>query len=89
MERLNENRHICIADVMQKVRGVQTACGLFRKVCGYSKVARNAALRDLLEAALFRYERVFTPSQDRQDRQAAADDLLLYMNRKHVSVYAA
>ncbi|XP_061378023.1 integrator complex subunit 5 isoform X2 [Danaus plexippus] len=70
-------------DVMQKVRGVQTACGLFRKVCGYSKVARNAALRDLLEAALFRYERVFTPSQDRQDRQAAADDLLLYMNRKH------
>lgn len=68
-------------DVMNKVRGTQTACRLLRKLCGHSKLARAVGLRDLLEAAMFREERAFGTRAE--PRAPDTDDLLIHLNQKH------
>ncbi|KAF9422851.1 hypothetical protein HW555_001635 [Spodoptera exigua] len=49
-------RCLHLKELMEKLRGVATACRLLRKVCGCSKVGRAAALRDLLEHAMLRHD---------------------------------
>ncbi|XP_063621072.1 integrator complex subunit 5 isoform X1 [Cydia splendana] len=75
-------------DILAKLRGVQIASRLLRKLCLHSKLARAAALRDLLETAMFREEAAFgsksfvnntvVPARDWQP-----EELLLQMNQKH------
>ncbi|CAH0727969.1 unnamed protein product, partial [Brenthis ino] len=68
-------------DIMTKLVGVQTASRLLRKLCLHSKLARAVALRELLETAMFREDKVF--GGQRGDRDAAPEEMLMHMNRKH------
>ncbi|XP_064071153.1 integrator complex subunit 5 [Vanessa tameamea] len=75
-------------DIMAKIRGVQTASRLLRKLCLHSKLARAVALRDLLETAMFREDKVFGSRSDVTNNVASPKDwngeeLLIYMNQKH------
>ncbi|XP_063821189.1 uncharacterized protein LOC135071326 [Ostrinia nubilalis] len=75
-------------DIMDKLRGVQTACRLLRKLCIHSKMARSVALRDLLETAMFREEKAFGSRPVVANTVAASkdwpqDDLLINLNQKH------
>ncbi|XP_059048319.1 LOW QUALITY PROTEIN: integrator complex subunit 5 [Achroia grisella] len=75
-------------DIMDKLRGVQTACRLLRKLCLHSKLARAVALRELLETAMFREEDAFgsrntTTSGASTSSRDSGEDLLIYLNQKH------
>ncbi|XP_046960699.1 integrator complex subunit 5 [Vanessa cardui] len=75
-------------DIMAKIRGVQTASRLLRKLCLHSKLARAVALRDLLETAMFREDKVFGSRSDAASNVPSPKDwngeeLLIYMNQKH------
>ncbi|XP_022125760.1 integrator complex subunit 5 [Pieris rapae] len=75
-------------DIMAKIRGVQTASRLLRKLCLHSKLARAVALRDLLETAMFREDKIFgskpvIPNLLSASKEWTNDDLLIYMNQKH------
>ncbi|CAG4936851.1 unnamed protein product [Colias eurytheme] len=75
-------------DLMAKLRGVQSASRLLRKLCIHSKLARAIALRDLLETAMFREDRIFgskpvIPNLLAASKEWTNDDLLIYMNQKH------
>ncbi|KAL4704073.1 hypothetical protein ACJJTC_004419 [Scirpophaga incertulas] len=73
-------------DVMSKMRGVQTACRLLRRLCA-CKLARAVALRELLEAAMFREERAFGSRQVLAtavgDHRRHPHHLLIHLNQKH------
>ncbi|XP_026328959.1 integrator complex subunit 5-like, partial [Hyposmocoma kahamanoa] len=75
-------------DIMDKLRGVQMACRLLRKLCLPSKLARAVALRDLLETAMFREEHAFGSRTVVANTVAATKDwtdeeLLIHLNQKH------
>ncbi|KAG6463403.1 hypothetical protein O3G_MSEX013855 [Manduca sexta] len=75
-------------DIMDKLRGVQTACRLLRKLCIHSKLARAVALRDLLETAMFREEKVFGSRSTVANAITAGkdwtnEDLLIHLNQRH------
>ncbi|VVD05093.1 unnamed protein product [Leptidea sinapis] len=75
-------------DIMSKLRGVQTASRLLRKLCLHSKLARAVALRQLLETAMFREDKIFgskpvIPNLLATAREWEDDDLLITMNQKH------
>ncbi|XP_039749082.1 integrator complex subunit 5 [Pararge aegeria] len=75
-------------EIMAKLRGVQTACRLLRKLCLNSKLARAVALRDLLETAMFREDKIFGSKPVVTNTIAAPqkwshDELLIHMNQKH------
>ncbi|CAH0699725.1 unnamed protein product [Spodoptera exigua] len=76
-------RCLHLTELMEKLRGVATACRLLRKVCGCSKVARAAALRDLLEHAMLRHDAVFGSRPLQPPRARAQHDLLIHLNQKH------
>lgn len=75
---------------MRKMTGVQTACRLLRKLCLPGKLARAVALRDLLETAMFREDELFGSRpvvlNTVAPRDWTDDDLLVHLNRKHVSM---
>ncbi|RVE46614.1 hypothetical protein evm_008747 [Chilo suppressalis] len=78
-------------DMLDKLRGVQTACRLLRKLCIHSKLARAIALRDLLETAMFREERAFgsrsvVANTVTSNREWANDELLIHLNQKHGAI---
>ncbi|CAK1553432.1 unnamed protein product [Leptosia nina] len=75
-------------DIFEKICGVQTASRLLRKLCLHSKLARAVALRDLLETAMFREDKIFgskavIPNLLATPKEWSNDDLLMYMNQKH------
>ncbi|KAL0892452.1 hypothetical protein ABMA27_015562, partial [Loxostege sticticalis] len=75
-------------DIMEKLRGVQTACRLLRKLCVHSKLARAVALRDLLETAMFREEKAFgsrsvVANTVADTKDWTHEDLLVHLNQKH------
>ncbi|CAH2107656.1 unnamed protein product [Euphydryas editha] len=75
-------------DIMSKIRGIQTASRLLRKLCLHSKLARAVALRDLLETAMFREDKVFgsrtvVANTISSPRDWHNEELLIYMNQKH------
>ncbi|CAG9785264.1 unnamed protein product [Diatraea saccharalis] len=75
-------------DIMDKLRGVQTACRLLRKLCIHSKLARAVALRDLLETAMFREEKAFgsrsvVANTVTSNKDWANEELLIHLNQKH------
>ena len=75
---------------MAKLRGVQTASCLLRKLCVHSKLARAVALRDLLETAMFREDKMFGSQAHIANIVATSkewnnEELLLHMNQRHVS----
>ncbi|KAI5645174.1 integrator complex subunit 5 [Phthorimaea operculella] len=79
-------RCLHLHDIMDKLRGVQTACRLLRKVCLHSKLARAVALRDLLETAMFREEKLFGSKSAMANNALNkdwTDDLLIHLNQKH------
>ncbi|CAK1603882.1 unnamed protein product [Parnassius mnemosyne] len=74
-------RCLHIQDILEKMRGVQSACRVLRKLCVHSKLARGAALRELLEAATLREQRALGSRAHAHPRHA--DPLLLHLNLKH------
>ncbi|XP_045764485.1 integrator complex subunit 5 [Maniola jurtina] len=75
-------------EIMAKLRGVQTASRLLRKLCLHSKLARAVALRDLLETAMFREDKIFgsrtvVANTVAAPREWSRDELLIHMNQKH------
>ncbi|XP_053602344.1 integrator complex subunit 5 [Plodia interpunctella] len=68
--------------ILDKLRGVQAACRLIRKLCAHSKVASRLALRSLLEGAMFRHQHAFGSRSADGDRWPR-DQLLIHLNQKH------
>ncbi|XP_060801009.1 integrator complex subunit 5 [Amyelois transitella] len=69
--------------ILDKLRGVQAACRLIRKLCLHSKVARALALRELLEGAMFRHEAAFGSRPASSMDKWPDDHLLIHLNQKH------
>ncbi|XP_022816615.1 integrator complex subunit 5 isoform X1 [Spodoptera litura] len=78
-------RCLHLKETMEKLRGVATACRLLRKLCVQSKLARAAALRELLESAMFRDDAAFgsRPIQPAHYDHHPHNDLLIHLNQKH------
>ncbi|XP_049865690.1 integrator complex subunit 5 [Pectinophora gossypiella] len=70
-------------DTMGKLRGVQAGCRLLRKLCVHSKLARAVALRELLEAAMFREEHAFGSRSLHTAHAHPNHNLLIHLNQKH------
>ncbi|XP_035429049.1 integrator complex subunit 5 isoform X2 [Spodoptera frugiperda] len=76
-------RCLHLKETMEKLRGVATACRLLRKLCVQSKLARAAALRELLETAMLRDDAAFGSRPLQPYHAPSQHDLLMHLNQKH------